>query len=91
MNRPDTGSEDAEQEHGFEWVELIRIAFVAFAAVAVWFRVWEPFPHISVIGIAATLIGRVPHFQGSVRKHRRAKDDDGTLDDHCSPFSPGNR
>jgi hypothetical protein len=22
--------------------DLIRIAFVAFAAVAVWFRVWEP-------------------------------------------------
>ena len=36
MKRPDHGSEQAEQEHGFEWVELIRIAFVAFAAAAVW-------------------------------------------------------
>jgi heavy metal translocating P-type ATPase len=61
--RPDSGSEHAEQEHGFEWVELIRIAFVAFAAIAVWFRVWEPFPHISVIGIAATLIGGYPIFK----------------------------
>jgi heavy metal translocating P-type ATPase len=63
MKRPDNGSEHAEQERGFEWVELIRIAFVAFAAVAVWFRVWEPFPHISVVGIAATLIGGYPIFK----------------------------
>jgi heavy metal translocating P-type ATPase len=63
MKRPDNGSEHAEQEHGVEWVELIRIAFVAFAAAAVWFRVWEPFPHISVVGIAATLIGGYPIFK----------------------------
>ena len=63
MKRPDNGSEHAEQEHGFEWVELIRIAFVAFAAAAVWFRVWEPFPHFSVVGIAATLIGGYPIFK----------------------------
>jgi cation transport ATPase len=63
MKRPDNDSEHAEQEHGFEWVELIRIAFVAFAAAAVWFRVWEPFPRISVIGIAATLIGGYPIFK----------------------------
>src|ERR1700676_3923100 len=63
MKRPDNGSEHAEQEHGFEWVELIRIAFVAFAAAAVWFRVWEPFSHVSVIGIAATLIGGYPIFK----------------------------
>lgn len=61
--RPDNSSEHAEQEHAFEWVELIRIAFVAFAAAAVWFRVWEPFPHVSVVGIAATLIGGYPIFK----------------------------
>src|SRR5580700_8325816 len=63
MKRPDNGSEQAEQEHGFEWVELIRIAFVALAAAAVWFRVWEPFSHVSVVGIAATLIGGYPIFK----------------------------
>jgi len=46
-----------------EWAELARIAFVALAAAAVWFRLWEPFPHISVIGIAATLIGGYPIFK----------------------------
>ena len=36
---------------------------MALAAAAVWFRLWEPFPHISVIGIAATLIGGYPIFK----------------------------
>jgi heavy metal translocating P-type ATPase len=49
--------------HGVERTELIRIAFVALAAAAVWFRLWEPFPHISVIGITAALIGGYPIFK----------------------------
>ncbi|MGA3092449.1 MAG: cation-translocating P-type ATPase [Terriglobales bacterium] len=57
------GSQHSEHEHGLEWSELARIAFVALAAAAVWFRLWEPFPHVSVIGIAATLIGGYPIFK----------------------------
>lgn len=57
------GSEHSEHDHPFEWSEIVRIAFVALAAAAVWFRLWEPFPHISVIGIAATLIGGYPIFK----------------------------
>ncbi len=56
----------SSEEHAIEWVELVRIAFVALAAVAVWFRVWEPFPHVSVIGISATLIGGYPIFKEAV-------------------------
>lgn len=55
--------EHAEGEHGFEWVDLARIAFVVLAALAVWFHIWEPFPNVSVIGIAATLIGGYPIFK----------------------------
>jgi heavy metal translocating P-type ATPase len=47
-------------DHGFEWQDGVRIALVAFAAGLVWFRVWEPFAHISIIGIAGTLIGVYP-------------------------------
>jgi heavy metal translocating P-type ATPase len=56
----------SSEEHAIEWLELIRIAFVASAAAAVWFRVWEPFPHVSVIGILATLIGGYPIFKEAV-------------------------
>jgi hypothetical protein len=50
-------SNDTPHEHDFEWLDLIRIGFVVLAAAAVWFRVWEPFSRISVIGILATVIG----------------------------------
>jgi heavy metal translocating P-type ATPase len=63
LQEPRLGAEHEEHGHGVEWTELIRIAFVAMAAAAVWFRLWEPFPHISVIGIAATLIGGYPIFK----------------------------
>jgi cation transport ATPase len=63
LKKPDPGPKHEEHGHSVEWAELVRIAFVALAAAAVWFRLWEPFPHISVIGIVATLIGGYPIFK----------------------------
>jgi heavy metal translocating P-type ATPase len=63
LKEPGLSAEHEEHGHGAEWAELARFAFVAFAAAAVWFRLWEPFAHISVIGIAATLIGGYPIFK----------------------------
>ena len=58
------GHEDDEHhEHGFELVEVLRVLFVALAAAAVWFHLWEPFHRVSVIGLAATLIGGYPIFK----------------------------
>src|SRR5580693_3801964 len=42
--------------------ELARIAFVAAAAAAVWFRIWEPFARVSVLGVVGTLGGGWPIF-----------------------------
>jgi heavy metal translocating P-type ATPase len=56
-------SNDTRHEHDFEWLELIRIGFVVLAAAAVWFRVWEPFSPISIIGMLATVIGGYPIFK----------------------------
>ncbi len=66
MKGPGGASEHAEHAHGLEWVELARIAFVALAAAAVWFHLWEPFTRISVIGVAATLIGGYPIFKEAI-------------------------
>lgn len=63
LEQPDLGTEHEGHENGVDWAELARIAFVALSAAAVWFRVWEPFAHVSVIGIAATLIGGYPIFK----------------------------
>lgn len=49
-----------EHDHGFEWREGGRIAVVALAAAAVWFRLWEPLPAVSLIGIAGLVLGGWP-------------------------------
>ncbi|HVT17073.1 MAG TPA: cation-translocating P-type ATPase [Thermoanaerobaculia bacterium] len=63
-DRSDHGSDYTghDHEHGVERADLIRIAFVGLAILAVWQRVWEPFAGFSVIGLAATLIGGYPIF-----------------------------
>jgi heavy metal translocating P-type ATPase len=55
--------EEHGHEHAFELVEVLRVLFVAMAATAVWFHLWEPFHRVSVIGLAATLIGGYPIFK----------------------------
>jgi len=60
---PESASEQADHDHGLDWIELARIGLVALAAAAVWLRVWEPFPRFSIIGIAAALLGGYPIFK----------------------------
>jgi Cd2+/Zn2+-exporting ATPase/Cu+-exporting ATPase len=52
--------ENQAEDHHLERTDAARIVFVALACAAVWFRIWEPFPRISVIGIVAALIGMYP-------------------------------
>src|ERR1700691_6223647 len=52
-----------EHDHPVELVEVLRVVFVALAAAAVWFHLWEPFHRVSVIGLAAALIGGYPIFK----------------------------
>jgi heavy metal translocating P-type ATPase len=66
MRQSTHDSEHNEDGHGIEWTELVRIAFVVFGATAVWFRLWEPFPRVSVIGIVAALIGGYPIFKEAI-------------------------
>jgi Cd2+/Zn2+-exporting ATPase/Cu+-exporting ATPase len=51
------------QEHALSHNDLIRIGFVGLAILAVWFRIWEPFAKVSILGVAATLIGGWPIFK----------------------------
>jgi cation transport ATPase len=62
--RDDHADDDEhDHEHAFEWSEAARIAFVALAAAAVWFRVWEPLASVSVIGVLGVIVGGWPIFK----------------------------
>src|ERR1039457_3422716 len=73
MKEHDESLEHAEHEHGFEWLDIARIAFVALAAAAVGFGVWDPFPRISVFGVAATLIGGYPFSKRAIENPVKRK------------------
>jgi heavy metal translocating P-type ATPase len=69
-SRDEHAQDDLEHGHHDEddghprvrWTELTRIVFVTAAAVAVWFRVWEPFAGLSLIGLVAAVVGGWPIF-----------------------------
>jgi heavy metal translocating P-type ATPase len=52
--------QNRETKHALEIKDIGRIAIVALASAAVWFRLWEPFPNFSVIGIAGAAVGIYP-------------------------------
>jgi Cd2+/Zn2+-exporting ATPase/Cu+-exporting ATPase len=56
----DDHEEGHDHSHGFDWSEAARIAFVALAAAAVWFKLWEPFSAVSVIGVVGLVVGCWP-------------------------------
>jgi cation transport ATPase len=56
----DHDDHEHDHDHSFEGPEAVRIGLVAIAAAAVWFRVWEPFQAVSVIGVVGLLIGGWP-------------------------------
>lgn len=63
-----------EHEHGhLEPFELFRIAVTAITAALVWFRVWEPFPQVSLIGIAGVLFGGWPIFREAFENLRERR------------------
>jgi heavy metal translocating P-type ATPase len=49
-----------DHDHGFDWQETARIVFVGLAAVAVWFKLWEPFPAVNLVGVAGLIAGGWP-------------------------------
>ncbi len=56
-------AERQPEGRGVEVLNLVRIALVGLAGLASWFRVWEPFPRVDVIGLLATLVGGYPIFR----------------------------
>lgn len=62
--------DEAAHASTVEWRELARIAVVALIAAAVWFRLWEPLPQVSVLGLLGTLWGGWPIFHEALANLR---------------------
>jgi heavy metal translocating P-type ATPase len=61
-----------EQSH-IESFDLIRIVLTAVFAALVWFGVWEPFPRVSVLGLAGVLFGGYPIFREAIENIRERR------------------
>jgi P-type Cu+ transporter len=61
-------------QHGrIESSDLIRIVLTATVATVVWFRVWEPFSHVSALGVAGILVGGYPIFREAFENIRERR------------------
>jgi heavy metal translocating P-type ATPase len=66
--------ESQSHEHGaVESSDLIRIAVTAVTATLVWLHAWEPFPHVSLFGIAGVLFGGYPIFREAFENIRERR------------------
>ncbi len=59
----DHDEDDHGHEHPLEMADLVRIGFVALAALASWLQLWHWFAPWDVIALGATLIGGYPIFR----------------------------
>jgi len=59
-------ADHGDHERPLAWSDSARIALVGMAAMAVWLRVWEPFPRLSVIGLVAAVVGSWPILKEAV-------------------------
>ncbi|MCA3648792.1 MAG: cadmium-translocating P-type ATPase [Methylobacterium sp.] len=61
---PNKAVPDSIHQHSaFERRAVLRIGIAVLAAAAVWFRLWEPFPAVSVIGALALAFAGWPIFR----------------------------
>lgn len=63
MPTPPSDPKTEEHQHALNYLEAARILLVIIAAALVWFRVWEPFARVSVIGVIGLAIGGWPVFK----------------------------
>ena len=57
------GEHEAAHPHALHRAEMLRIGLVAIAAAALWWRVWEPFRAVSLIGALGLAVGGWPIYR----------------------------
>lgn len=69
----DHGEHDHVHGEALELRDLARIIFVVLCAAAVWFRLWEPFDRVSVIGLVGTFAGGWPIYREALENLRERR------------------
>ena len=57
------GHEESHEHHGVAKIDLVRIGLVGVAVVFSWFRVWQPYPALDLVGLLAVLVGGYPIYR----------------------------
>src|SRR6266403_406858 len=58
------GETDGPEEHGgVSRTDLVRIGLVGAAALFCWFRIWQPYPRLDLVGLAAVLASGYPIYR----------------------------
>src|ERR1051326_8624302 len=83
--------DDHDADHQLEWLGIVRIGFVAVACAAVWFRLWEPFEKVSLIGLTAALIGMFPILKEALEAVFGTAHDHGAFHDDRDRSRAGDR
>lgn len=60
------GHQEADEHHGVSKVDLIRIGLVGLAVALSCFRIWQPYPPLDLVGLAAVLLGGYPIYREAV-------------------------
>lgn len=55
--------EESHEHHGVAKIDLVRIGLVGVAVVFSWFRVWQPYPQLDLVGLVAVLLGGYPIYR----------------------------
>lgn len=62
--QPETpGSQEVHEQDGVSKVDLVRIGLVGLAVVLCWFRIWQPYPPLDLVGLFAVLLGGYPIYR----------------------------
>src|SRR6266446_6722918 len=58
-----TAPEQDREHEGIARTDFVRIGLVGLAVVFCWLRIWEPFPRLDIVGLAAVLAGGYPIYR----------------------------
>src|SRR6266566_365437 len=80
-----------EEHEGVSRSDLARIGLVGAAALFCWLRIWQPYPRLDLVGLAAVLAGGYPIYREALADIFLPPHDHGAVDDYRTRRRAGDR